>query len=52
MSTDLKMPRLGGFGLISEIRKIQPHYVYILVQTYRGDEETMVKALSMGVMIS
>ena len=46
--TDLKMPRLDGFGLITEIRKIQLHYVYILVQTHREDEETLEKALSLG----
>ncbi|MCX5874746.1 MAG: response regulator [Deltaproteobacteria bacterium] len=46
--TDLKMPRMDGFALITEIRKKQLHYVYILVQTYREDEETLVKALSLG----
>ncbi len=46
--TDLKMPRVDGFELITEIRKRQLHYVYILVQTHRDDEETMVKALSLG----
>ena len=46
--TDLKMPRLDGFGLITEIRKKQLHYIYILVQTHRDDEETLVKALFLG----
>ncbi len=46
--TDLKMPRMDGFALITEIRKKQLHYIYILVQTYRDDEETLEKALSLG----
>lgn len=44
----LKMPKVDGFGLITEIRKKQLHYVYILVQTHREDEEALVKALSLG----
>ncbi|PKN46709.1 MAG: hypothetical protein CVU58_07430, partial [Deltaproteobacteria bacterium HGW-Deltaproteobacteria-16] len=46
--TDLKMPRMDGFELISAIRKKQLHYVYILVQTYCDDEETLIRALSLG----
>ncbi len=46
--TDLMMPRRDGFSLIEEIRKLQIHYIYILVQTQRSDEATMVKALSLG----
>ena len=46
--TDLKMPRLDGFGLITEIRKKQLHYIYILVQTHLDDEEALVQALSLG----
>ncbi|MGV1100416.1 HD-GYP domain-containing protein [Thiovibrio sp. JS02] len=46
--TDLMMPRLDGFALISEIRKRQIHYIYILVQTQRDDEEALVRALSLG----
>lgn len=48
MITDLKMPRMDGFALITEIRKKQLHYIYTLVQTHRDDEETQVKALSLG----
>lgn len=46
--TDLKMPRLDGFELISEIRKRQLHYIYILVQTHCEDEDSLEKALSLG----
>jgi len=46
--TDLKMPRLDGFALITEIRKTQLHYIYILVQTHCDEEEALVKALSLG----
>jgi len=46
--TDLKMPRLDGFDLITEIRKKQLHYVYIMVQTHRDDEESLERALSLG----
>lgn len=46
--TDLKMPRMDGFELITAIRKKQLHYVYILVQTYCDDEDTLVRALSLG----
>lgn len=40
---DLKMPRVDGFELITEIRKRQLHYIYTLVQIHCDDEETMVK---------
>jgi len=46
--TDLKMPRLDGFELITEIRKKQLHYIYILVQTHCDDEKSLEKALSLG----
>jgi len=46
--TDLVMPRLDGFALISEIRRRQLHYIYILVQTHSDDEDSLAKALSLG----
>lgn len=46
--TDLKMPRLDGFSLITEIRKKKSHYIYILVETHREDEDALVKAFSFG----
>ncbi len=46
--TDLMMPELDGFGLIKKIRETELHYTYIIVQTHRDNEESLIQALSLG----
>ncbi|NOX34042.1 MAG: bacteriohemerythrin [Deltaproteobacteria bacterium] len=46
--TDINMPGMDGFELISTLRKQQVRYVYIIVVTAQDDKETVIKALSSG----
>ena len=46
--TDLSMPETDGFELIRTIREKEVHYTYIIVLTSNDDDESLVKALSLG----
>lgn len=47
--TDLEMPRLGGFELVSEIKqRSRIKNIPVLVITSRGDEETHKRLLALG----
>ncbi len=47
--TDLEMPRLGGFELVSEIKqRSRINDIPVIVITSRGDEETHKRLLSLG----
>ncbi len=46
--TDIKMPEMDGYELISALRKHQVQYIYIIVVTALEDKESVIKALSCG----
>ena len=46
--TDINMPEMDGYELISAIRKHQVRYIYIIVVTSLDDKESVIKALSCG----
>lgn len=46
--TDLDMPVVDGFTLISQVRASDLRYRYIIVLTSSEDQDSLVKALSMG----
>jgi len=46
--TDINMPEMDGYDLISEIRRKQVHHIYIIVVTTLDDKKSMIKALSRG----
>ncbi len=46
--TDLDMPIMDGFDLISKIRESDLRYRYLIVLTSSDDKESLVKALSRG----
>lgn len=46
--TDLDMPDVNGFELIEAIRSSELRYTYIIVLTSLEDEDSLVKALSLG----
>jgi putative two-component system response regulator len=47
---DIRMPKLDGFGVMSQLRELQQEddYVAILVLTAQTDEETRIRALKEG----
>ncbi len=46
--TDLDMPVMNGFDLISKVRDSDLRYRYIIVLTSAEDQESLVRALSLG----
>jgi len=46
--TDLMMPEMDGFELISRIRSDNGRYVYIIVLTRMSDRRSLIRALSIG----
>ena len=44
--TDLQMPKMDGFKLVSAIRKHQIQYTYIIVISGMEDKESIVHAIS------
>lgn len=46
--TDLDMPVMSGFDLISKVRESHLHYRYIIVLTSSEEKNSLVKALSLG----
>ena len=48
MITDLSMPEMNGFELIKTIRDQEVHYTYIIVLTSQNDNDSLIKALSLG----
>jgi len=46
--TDLEMPKMDGFELVSSIRQQQLRYTYIIVLTSIGDKTSLISALSKG----
>jgi len=46
--TDINMPQMGGYEFISELRKQQVQYIYIIVVTALDDKKSVIKALSNG----
>lgn len=46
--TDLSMPEMDGFELIKTVRSQDLHYTYIIVLTGQDNDESLVKALSLG----
>lgn len=46
--TDLDMPVMDGFDLISKVRESDLRYRYIIVLTSSEDKKSLVKALSLG----
>ncbi len=46
--TDINMPEMDGYELISTIRKHQVRHIYIIVVTSLDDKESVIKALSCG----
>ncbi len=46
--TDLDMPVIDGFDLISKVRESDLRYRYIIVLTSSEDKKSLVKALSLG----
>lgn len=46
--TDLLMPEMNGFELISRIRDADGRYVYIIVLTHMSDRKSLIQALSRG----
>ena len=45
---DLKMPRLGGIGLIKKIRAIDPH-IYIIVTSAHSEKEDLLSSIHLNV---
>ena len=46
--TDINMPEMDGYELISAIRKHQVRHIYIIVVTSLDDKESVIKALACG----
>ena len=46
--TDLLMPQMDGYDLISYIRHNELHYIYIIVLTSSDDPDTTIRCLSLG----
>lgn len=45
---DLEMPALNGFDLIREVRAKEARYNYIIVLTASEEDESMIRALTLG----
>lgn len=45
--TDLHMPKLDGFGLLSSVKQSHPH-IPVVLMTYYGGEELAIKAMEHG----
>jgi putative two-component system response regulator len=46
--TDINMPEMDGYELITALRKQQIQYIYIIVVTALDDKNSVIKALSCG----
>jgi len=46
--TDINMPEMDGYELISALRNQQTRYVYIIVVTALDDKKSVINALSVG----
>ena len=47
--TDMRMPEMDGFALLSRVKRLFPQ-IPVLVVTAFGDISTAVKAMKMGVL--